>query len=108
MNNTAVVAMFIPAVQGWARRLGIPASKFLLPLSYAAILGRTCTLIGTSTNLVVDGMLQSSLGIHLGLFEVAWVGVPLLLAGGSFLVLFGSSLLPDRGGVSEELELVRE
>ena len=108
MNNTAVVAMFIPAIQDWAQRLGIPASKLLLPLSYAAILGGTCTLIGTSTNLVVDGMLQSSLGIHLGLFELAWVGVPLLLVGGTFLVLFASRILPDRGGVTEELDLVRE
>ncbi|MBZ2167496.1 SLC13 family permease [Marinobacter sp. F4216] len=108
MNNTAVVAMFIPAIQDWAQRLGIPASKLLLPLSYAAILGGTCTLIGTSTNLVVDGMLQSQIGIHLGLFELAWVGVPLLLVGGAFLVFFASRLLPDRGGVSEELDQVRE
>lgn len=108
MNNTAVVAMFIPAIQDWAQRLQIPASKLLLPLSYAAILGGTCTLIGTSTNLVVDGLLQSRLGIHLGLFELAWVGVPLLLAGGLFLVLFAARLLPDRGGVKEELEAVRE
>jgi di/tricarboxylate transporter len=108
MNNTAVVAMFIPAIQDWAQRLGIPASKLLLPLSYAAILGGTCTLIGTSTNLVVDGLLQSELDIHLGLFELAWVGLPLLLIGGAFLVLFGSKLLPDRGGVREELDQVRK
>jgi di/tricarboxylate transporter len=108
MNNTAVVAMFIPAIQDWAQRLGISASKLLLPLSYAAILGGTCTLIGTSTNLVVDGMLQSKLDIHLGLFEVAWVGVPVLVIGGAFLVLVGHKLLPDRGGVSEELEQIRE
>ncbi|MEH6562924.1 MAG: SLC13 family permease, partial [Marinobacter sp.] len=108
MNNTAVVAMFIPAIQDWAQRLGIPASKLLLPLSYAAILGGTCTLIGTSTNLVVDGMLQTELGIHLGLFDLAWVGVPLLLIGGAFLVMFGSKLLPDRGGVREELDQVRK
>lgn len=108
MNNTAVVAMFIPAVQEWAQRLNIPASKLLLPLSYAAILGGTCTLIGTSTNLVIDGMLQGQLDIHLSLFEVAWVGVPLLIIGGGFLVLFGSRLLPDRGGVSEQLQQVRE
>lgn len=108
MNNTAVVAMFIPAIQDWAQRLGIPASKLLLPLSYAAILGGTCTLIGTSTNLVVDGMLQSRLGIHLGLFELAWVGVPLLLVGGAFLVLMGHRLLPDRGSLTEELDQVRE
>jgi di/tricarboxylate transporter len=108
MNNTAVVAMFIPAIQDWALRLGIPASKLLLPLSYAAILGGTCTLIGTSTNLVVDGMLQTELGIHLGLFDLAWVGVPLLLIGGAFLVMFGPKLLPDRGGVREELDQVRK
>ncbi|MCK7544800.1 SLC13 family permease [Marinobacter bryozoorum] len=108
MNNTAVVAMFIPAIQDWAQRLGIPASRLLLPLSYAAILGGTCTLIGTSTNLVVDGMLQSRLGIHLGLFELAWIGVPLLLVGGAFLVFVGHRLLPDRGGVTEELDQVRE
>jgi len=108
MNNTAVVAMFIPAIQDWAQRLGVPASKLLLPLSYAAILGGTCTLIGTSTNLVVDGMLQSRLGINLGLFELAWVGIPLLFVGGTFLVLFASRILPDRGGVTEELDQVRE
>ena len=108
MNNTAVVAMFIPAVQDWAQRLNISASKLLLPLSYAAILGGTCTLIGTSTNLVVDGLLQSRLDIHLGLFELAWVGVPLLIVGGGFLVLFANRLLPDRGGLNEELEQVRE
>ncbi|MBQ0747950.1 MAG: SLC13 family permease [Marinobacter sp.] len=108
MNNTAVVAMFIPAIQNWAQRLGIPPSKLLLPLSYAAILGGTCTLIGTSTNLVIDGLLQSELDIHLGLFELAWVGVPLLLIGGAFLVMFGSKLLPDRGGIREELDQVRE
>ncbi|MCO5785268.1 SLC13 family permease [Pseudomonas sp. G11-1] len=108
MNNTAVVAMFIPAIQDWGQRLGIPASKLLLPLSYAAILGGTCTLIGTSTNLVVDGMLQSQAGIRLGLFDIAWVGVPLLVIGGGFLVLFSSRLLPDRAGVSEDLNQVRE
>lgn len=108
MNNTAVVAMFIPAVQDWARRLGLPASKLLLPLSYAAILGGTCTLIGTSTNLVVDGMLQATRGVHLGVFEMAWVGLPLLVVGGGFLVLFSSRLLPDRGGVSEQLDQIRE
>src|SRR5690554_3569748 len=108
MNNTAVVAMFIPAVQDWGQRLGISPSKLLIPLSYATILGGTCTLIGTSTNLVVDGLLQSRLDINLGLFELAWVGLPLLVVGGTFLVLFANRLLPDRGGLSEELEEVRE
>ncbi len=108
MNNTTVVAMFIPAIQEWAQRLRISASKLLLPLSYATILGGTCTLIGTSTNLVVDGLLQSKTGTHLGLFELAWLGIPLLLVGVAFLVLFSDRLLPDRGGVSEQLDQVRE
>lgn len=108
MNNTTVVAMFIPAIQDWSQRLQIPASKLLLPLSYATILGGTCTLIGTSTNLVVDGLLQSKTGMHLGLFELAWVGVPLMLVGIGFMVLFADKLLPNRGGVKEQLELVRE
>ena len=108
MNNTTVVAMFLPAIQDWSQRLQIPASKLLLPLSYATILGGTCTLIGTSTNLVIDGLLQSKTGTHLGLFELAWVGVPLLLVGVGFMVLFADKLLPNRGGVKEQLELVRE
>lgn len=108
MNNTAVVAMFIPAVQDWSQRLGIPASRLLIPLSYATILGGTCTLIGTSTNLVVDGLLQNSFGLQLGLFDLLPVGLPLLLAGGLFLVLAAPRLLPDNGGLREELEKVRE
>lgn len=108
MNNTTVVAMFIPAVQEWAQRLKLPPSKLLLPLSYAAILGGTCTLIGTSTNLVVDGLLQSQKGVSLGMFDLAWVGVPVLLIGGGFLWLLADWLLPDRQGVLEQLEQARE
>lgn len=108
MNNTAVVAMFIPAVQEWARRIKIPVSKLLLPLSYAAILGGTCTLIGTSTNLVVDGLLQAETGVALGMFDLAWVGVPVLLVGGGLIVLLAPILLPDRKGVVEQLESARE
>nr|WP_300314367.1 SLC13 family permease [Halomonas sp.] len=108
MNNTTVVAMFIPAIQDWAARLRHPPSKLLLPLSYAAILGGTCTLIGTSTNLVVDGLLQSERGVHLGMFELAWVGIPLVIVGGAFLYFFAGRLLPNRQGVLEQLEQARE
>ncbi|WP_432472057.1 SLC13 family permease [Amphritea sp. HPY] len=108
MNNTAVVAMFIPAIQGWAVRLNISPSRLLLPLSYAAILGGTCTLIGTSTNLVIDGLLRSEKAVSLGMFELAWVGVPVLLVGGCFVILFGHKLLPDRVGIVDQLERVRE
>lgn len=108
MNNTAVVAMLIPAVQDWAQRIGIPASKLLLPLSYAAIMGGTLTLIGTSTNLVVDGLLQSERGVSLHLFELAWVGVPVLLVGSVYLILFGDRLLPARKSVVDQLDQARE
>ncbi|MCH4565520.1 SLC13 family permease [Halomonas sp. EGI 63088] len=108
MNNTTVVAMFIPAVQEWAGRLRLPPSKLLLPLSYAAILGGTCTLIGTSTNLVVNGLLQTEMGIGLSMFSLAWVGVPLVVVGGGFLYLFADRLLPNRQGVLEQLEQARE
>ncbi len=98
MNNTTVVAMFIPALQEWSRKLKLSPSKLLLPLSYTAILGGTCTLIGTSTNLVVDGLLQSEKGVSLGMFELAQVGLPILLIGGAFLILFSDRLLPRREG----------
>lgn len=108
LNNTTVVAIMIPAVQEWAQRLQISPSKLLLPLSYAAILGGTCTLIGTSTNLVVDGLMQDRGIPGLHIFDLAWVGVPLLLAGSVFLMLFGRRLLPEREGLVEQLQHARE
>ncbi|NLX98917.1 MAG: SLC13 family permease, partial [Rhodopirellula sp.] len=76
LNNTPIVAMFVPVVIDWSRRNQVSPSKLLIPLSFLAILGGTCTLIGTSTNLVVNGlMIQNSLpGMHL--FEIGMVGVP--------------------------------
>ena len=108
LNNTTVVAMLIPAIQEWCQRLKIPPSKLLLPLSYMTILGGTCTLIGTSTNLVVNGLLQKNGLPALGVFDITGVGLCLLLAGSAFLLLFGNRLLPDRAGVTEELDKVRE
>ncbi|GGK77227.1 SLC13 family permease [Amphritea balenae] len=108
MNNTAVVAMFIPAVQDWAKRLNTSVSKLLIPLSYAAILGGTCTLIGTSTNLVVDGLLQVETGQTLGMFDLAWVGIPVLIIAAGVMVLLAPLLLPARKGVVEQLECARE
>ncbi|WP_275100043.1 SLC13 family permease [Sedimenticola hydrogenitrophicus] len=108
LNNTTVVAIMIPAVQEWAQRLKMSPSKLLLPLSYAAILGGTCTLIGTSTNLVVDGLMQDRGFPGLQIFDLAWIGVPLLLAGSVFLMLFGRRLLPEREGLIEQLEHARE
>ncbi|NDK33193.1 SLC13 family permease [Nesterenkonia haasae] len=108
MNNTAVIAMLIPAVQDWATRLKIAPSKLMIPLSYACIVGGTCTLVGTSTNLVISGLLESEQDIRLGIFSPAWIGVPVVLVGCVYLFLFADKLLPDRQGALEQLESARE
>ncbi|MCG5540659.1 MULTISPECIES: SLC13 family permease [unclassified Halorhodospira] len=108
LNNTPVVAMLIPAVGDWARKHNLAESKLLLPLSYAAMLGGTCTLIGTSTNLVVNGALEERTGDGLMLFELAWVGVPVLIAGLAFMFATSRWLLPDRRPAAEALEDPRQ
>lgn len=108
LNNTTVVAMLIPAIQEWCKRLKLPPSKLLLPLSYVTILGGTCTLIGTSTNLVVNGLLQKNGLPELGMFDITGVGLALLAAGSTFLLIFGNRLLPNSQGITEDLDKVRE
>ncbi|MBK1719666.1 SLC13 family permease [Thiocystis violacea] len=109
LNNTPVVAMFMPAVNEWAHRNRLPISKLLIPLSYAAILGGTCTLIGTSTNLVVNGLMLEQGGMAgFGMFEIAWVGLPCALVGMIYLMSLGRWLLPDRRPVMSDLDDPRE
>ena len=103
LNNTPIVAMFAPAIRDWARARGLSPSKFLIPLSYASIFGGVCTLIGTSTNLVVNGLLQQEMGRSLAFFELAWVGVPAAFAGIMYLSLVGYRLLPDHKGPMDDL-----
>lgn len=98
VNNTPLVAMFIPAVQAWCRQRGYAPSKFMLPLSYAAILGGTFTLVGTSTNLVISGEWSASGREPLGFFEIGLLGVPVAIVGMTYLLTVGRRLLPDRGG----------
>ncbi len=95
MNNTPVVAMMIPAVKDWARRHNLSVSKLMIPLSYASIVGGTCTLIGTSTNLVVNNLMLEQTGQGLGMFDLAWIGVPLVLVTLAFVIGFGRIMLPD-------------
>jgi len=91
--------MFIPVAKELSKRTGIPASKILLPLSYAAILGGTCTIIGTSTNLVVNGLINATPGLEpIGFFEIAWVGLPVSLAGLLYIYVFSDRILPAREG----------
>lgn len=96
INNTPVVVVFVPIVLSLARRMKLPASKFLIPISYASVLGGSCTLIGTSTNLVVNGILVERDQPGFGMFELAWVGVPATVIGGLYLALLGKRLLPAR------------
>ena len=96
INNTPVVVVFVPVVLSLARRMKLPASKFLIPLSYAAILGGCCTLIGTSTNLVVNGMLIERGQPGMTMFELSWLGVPAAVIGALYLALAGKRLLPSR------------
>ena len=109
ISNTPVVAIFIPLIQDWARRHKLSMSKLLIPLSYASILGGTCTLIGTSTNILVVGMLQSTPEANsLSLFSPALIGIPLVILGIVYFVVIGHRLLPDRGGVVESMPDTRE
>lgn len=94
LNNTPMVIIFAPMIKKWAEKLGLPSQKFLIPLSYATIFGGTCTLIGTSTNLVVHGMMLDR-GIEgLGFFELAKVGIFVAIIGFIYLNIFSNRLLP--------------
>lgn len=95
LNNTPVVVIFAPIIKNWARRAGLPHTKFLIPLSYATVLGGICTLIGTSTNLVVDGLIQDTGREGMGMFEIGKVGIIICLAGLAYLIFYSHHLLPD-------------
>jgi len=105
MNNTAIVAILLPVTLGFARSKEIPASKLLIPLSYSSILGGCCTLIGTSTNLLVNGTLKEMGLESMSMFALAPVGVPLAIAGIAYMVIFGPKLLPSRSSITGSLEI---
>jgi di/tricarboxylate transporter len=97
INNTTATAVFLPPGMAAARRLGVGPSRFLMPIAFASILGGTCTLIGTSTNLAVSGFLAAAGEPPLGMFELAPVGLVALPLGIAYLMLVGRRLLPERG-----------
>lgn len=103
INNTPIVVVLTPLVIAFAHSLGEPASRFLIPLSYAAVMGGSATLIGTSTNLVVDGV-ASRLGLEpFSIFEITWVGLPAACVGILYMATVGRRLLPARDTLYELL-----
>jgi len=106
LNNTPIVLLMTPIVRRWSIKNEMAPSKFLIPLSYASILGGLCTIIGTSTNLVIEGLIrQENSTVTLGFFELSYIGVPCVLAGTVFMALIGQHLLPIR---KDPLSLVEE
>jgi di/tricarboxylate transporter len=109
INNTPVVALFIPVAQEWASRFGYSISKLLLPMNHIVILAGMCTLIGTSTNLIVNSLLVKTVGhADLSLFSLVWIGVPLTIIGFIYMLVASPRLLPDRQSPVEQLENARE
>lgn len=97
LNNTPVVAMLVPVVEDWSKRAGLAASKLMIPLSYAAILGGMCTIVGTSTNVIVYGLVQGREDVDsIGFFEIGAVGLPAALIGVLFVLTAQRWLLPER------------
>lgn len=96
LNNTPVVAMFMPVIDDICKRTRISPSKLFLPMAYAATFGGVCTMIGTSTNLVVNGKLPAYGLKEFALFDLTWVGLPCAIGGVIFLMLCSNRLLPDR------------
>lgn len=109
LNNTPVVAMMIPTISDWAQKSGLQRSKLLMPLSYAAILGGGCTVIGTSTTLIVNGyLLRDEAREGLGFFEIAWVGFPVAVSGLILMLLAGRWLFPARESLARQVQDSRE
>jgi di/tricarboxylate transporter len=100
VNNTPLVVVMMPIFMRLAKQLQVSPSKVLIPLSYMTILGGTVTLVGTSTNLVVDGVAQAKGLAPFGIFEIAGVGICVAVAGLIYLGLFAKRLLPDRDSMS--------
>ncbi len=98
INNTPVVVVLMPIVLSLALKIGTVGSKILIPLSYASILGGTCTLLGTSTNIIVSKIYESSFPDQppLGMFEFAYVGIPIFVAGLIYMLTLGNRILPWR------------
>jgi di/tricarboxylate transporter len=109
MNNTTVTAMFVTPLVALSKRTNKSASKILMPLAYAAILGGTCTLIGTSTNVAVSGYIAKTGLAPIGLFEISAIGFAIFIVGLAYMMTIGQRMLPDRNDqeLTEEYKLQR-
>jgi len=107
LNNTPKVALLVPVLIAWCRKRRISPSRLLMPLSFLSILGGTCSLIGTSTNLVVQGLLIKNHLRPMSFFELGAVGFPCALLGAAYLLTVGRKLLPNRKELIEQLEETR-
>ena len=103
LNNTPVVALMIPVTLALARKTNVPPSRMLIPVSYISILGGTCTLIGTSTNILVDSLYRESGGAGFSMFEFSGLGLLYMFVGGLYVLVFGPRLLPKTAALSELL-----
>lgn len=103
LNNAPIVAMMTPVVIDWARRQGRSPSRFLIPLSYATMLGSTLTIVGTSVNLAVAGLMLDAGMEPMGFFELAPIGLPICVAGLAYLVLLAPRWIPSRRELSEQM-----
>jgi len=108
LNNTPVVALMIPVTLALARKTGVHPSRMLIPVSYVSILGGTCTLIGTSTNILVDSLHRQQGGEGFGMFEFTGLGLLYLLVGGAYVLFMGPRVLPKRAALSELLPAMGE
>jgi di/tricarboxylate transporter len=103
LNNTPIVAMMVPQISAWTARHGKSPSSYLMPLSFAAILGGTVTLIGTSTNLVVSGLLVAADYEPLSFFEITVVGLPVAIVGLALVIMLAPRVLPERASIRSDL-----
>ncbi len=103
LNNTPIAAMLIPEVQSWSDRFKVSVSKLLMPLSFAVVLGGLLSVIGTSTNLVVSGLMENAGLGALGFFEIGKIGLPIAVVGIAVMVALSAKVLPARRSVAQEL-----
>ena len=112
VNNTPVVVVLLPVIFTLSRKLGVSSSKMLIPVSYASIFGGCCTLLGTSTNILANGIIMTSEVYPnldpIGMFELSKLGLPLLVISLGFLLLFGNQLLPVREGLTNILSDIEQ